>query len=55
MPEADSPLVGFCIEILFSFTEPDGMSYLDWCHVTVVAIASESAKKVKINWDRECL
>ncbi len=40
MPKVDSTLGGFCIEILFSFTEPEGMSYLDWCHGTVVVIAS---------------
>ncbi len=29
MPEADSTLIGFRIEILFSITEPDGTRYLD--------------------------
>ncbi len=55
MPEIDSTLIGFCIEILFSFTEPDGTSYLDWCYGMVVAIISESARKVRIKWDVECL
>ncbi len=55
MPEVDSTLIGFHIEILFSFTEPDGTSYLDWCHGLVVAITSELARKVKIKWDVECL
>mmetsp|Transcript_7324 Transcript_7324/g.15055 ORF Transcript_7324/g.15055 Transcript_7324/m.15055 type:complete len:82 (+) Transcript_7324:1036-1281(+) len=55
MPEIDSTLVGFCIEVLFRFIEPDGTSYLDWCHGTVVAIHSVSARKIKIKWDEECL
>ncbi len=55
MPEVGSTLIKFCIEILFSVTEPDGTSYLDWCHGTVIAITTESARKVQIKWDAECL
>ncbi len=51
IPDIDSTLIGFHIEILFSFTEPDGTSYLDWCHGTVVASTSKSARKVEIKWD----
>ncbi len=55
MRDVDSSLIGFNIEILFSFTEPDGNSYLDWCHGMVVTVMSMSARKAKIKWDEEHL
>ncbi len=48
-------LTGFCTEIIFSLTKPDGTHYLDWCHGTVFSITSESARKVKIKRDSKCL
>lgn len=55
MPNVDSSLVGFKIEMLFSYTETDGSTFLNWCHGRVTKIVNEKNRTVQITWDEECL
>ncbi len=48
MPDIDSTLIGFRIEVLFEYTETDGIAYLDWCH-------GESTSGIGDNSKEECL
>jgi hypothetical protein len=55
MPDIDSTLIGFRIEMLFEYTETDGATYLDWCHGEVTLVIGDKSKYAKIRWDEECL
>ncbi len=55
-PSIDKHLIGFRIEMLFTYTNTDdGTTCLNWCHGTVISIMSEKNRAVKIEWDKECL
>ncbi len=55
MPQMDSTLIGFRIEMLFEYTETDGTTYLDWCHGEVTLVIGDKTKYAKNRWDEECL
>ncbi len=48
MPHVDSSLVGFKIEMLISYTETDGSTFLNWCHGRVTKIVNEKNSTVQI-------
>ena len=55
MPEIDSTLIGFRIEMLFEYTEINGTMYLDWCHREVTLVIGNKTRYAKIRWDEKCL
>jgi hypothetical protein len=55
MPNIDSTLIEFKIEVLFEYTETDGTIYLDWCHGEVTSVIGEKSKNANIRSDEECL
>ncbi len=55
MPEIDSTLIEFRIEMLFEYTETDGTTHLDWCHGEVTLVIGNKTTHAKIRWDEECL
>jgi hypothetical protein len=55
MPDIDSMLIRFRIEVLCEYTETDGTTYLDWCHREFALVISDKSKYAKIRWDEECL
>jgi hypothetical protein len=50
-PDIDQDLVGFQLEKLFEYTEPDGSTMLEWCHGEIIAIKNAKTNTVKVAWD----
>ena len=38
MPKLDKSLIGFKLEKLFEYTEPDGSVLVTWCHGEVISV-----------------
>ncbi len=55
MPNLDSSLIGFKIEMLFSYTETDGSTFLNWYHGRITKIMNEKNRIVQITWDEDKL
>ncbi len=55
MPKVDNTLVGFKIKMLFSDTETDGSSFLNWYHGEVTKTVNKNAGAVLITWSDESL
>ncbi len=49
MPKVDSSLVGFKIEMLFRYTEPDGTTFLSWCHGQVTMFVNKKTEQYKLH------
>ena len=54
-PLIDDSLVGFKIEMLFFYTEPDGDKLYNWYNRVVASVVNERTKCVEVTWDLECL
>jgi hypothetical protein len=53
MPIIDNSLIGFKIEKLFEYTEPDGSVVLNWCFGKVVKIKNQKTNMVIVQWDNQ--
>mmetsp|Transcript_21421 Transcript_21421/g.44783 ORF Transcript_21421/g.44783 Transcript_21421/m.44783 type:complete len:139 (+) Transcript_21421:57-473(+) len=55
MPEMNDTLVGYKIEMLFEYQSADGGQYLDWAHGEVTHVMNTNTRRVKIEWDNDCV
>ncbi len=46
---------GFCTEMLFAYIADDGTQCLGWYHGTVKKILNEKTRRIRVEWDQECL
>ena len=48
-------LKGFNIEMLFAYNGDDGTQCLGWYHGTIKKVINSKTRRVRIEWDEECL
>ena len=41
--------------MLFDYPADDGSRYLDWAHGLVSKVVNSKTRRVKIEWDKECV
>ena len=54
MPKINNNLIGYLIEMLFEYNDPDG-STLRWCQGKVLSVVRESNNLVEIEWNDDCV
>ncbi len=55
MPKVNNTLVGFKFETIFSNTETDETSFLNWCHGEVTKIVNKKVGTMLIIWSDESM
>ena len=55
MPKLDKSLIGFKLEKLFEYTEPDGSVLVTWCHGEIISVKNEKNGIFKVKWNEECI
>ena len=54
-PKINDSLVGYKIEMLFSYTEPDGAKLYNWYNGVVTSVKNERTRCVEVTWNPACL
>ena len=52
-PKLDKSLIGFKLEKLFEYTEPDGSVVPQWCHGEVIGVKNEKTGTFKVKWNEQ--